>query len=296
MKFFVQLESKVAPVQVARPPKSIDSLDSFTRSNGATYTGGPNLFVGLKPAKNGTYSALAVKLNIVTPAIIVTPKLKIADMPLEISISVRPDEDETPLEEEETECEVVPEESTEEEDVIIRPFHSSLPIVSIPVPTPNVELEFRKFNFNFDFAQVNENKNEAWKLYCNDKLVWIKQHGSEQLQLAHEMGMKCDSKYVVERVLSDFPAFQIHEEYAFDEMDTPEVSFLLFLRNEAFTATQKAVFKKFNSRVCLGWNYDDNQHDIAEAEVIIKGFLGMCDLVCAFKDLLIHVEQSNSRM
>jgi len=278
MKFFVQLDGKTAPVQVARHPKSEDLLSSFVRSNGATFTGGPNLFVGLKADKKGSHSAIAIKLNIQTPPIVILPKPIVVIAPEPEVVSVVETEKN---EEEEPEGEVAP----------IVPVTPAAPVCE---ETP---LDFRKFSFDFNFDQVNSSsRNEAWVSYATDKLVWIRQFGSEQLKLAHEMGCKCDSKYVVERALRDFPAFGIHEEHAFEEMDCPDTSFLLFLRNHAFSAAQKASIKKFNGRVCLGWHYDNKEQDPADTEVIVQGFLGMCDLVCYFKDLLLHVEQSDPGM
>ena len=272
MKFFVQLDGKTAPVQVARHPKSEDLLSSFVRSNGATYTGSPNLFIGLKADKKGSHSAIAIKLNIQTPPVVILPKPIVVATP-------------EPVVE-------LAEEAEAKIEEVATPI--AAPVTIVTQCCEETALDFRKFSFDFNFDQVNSgSRNEAWVTYANDKLVWIRQFGSEQLKLAHEMGCKCDSKYVVERALRDFSAFGIYEEHAFEEMDCPDTSFLLFLRNHAFSAAQKAVIKKFNGRVCLGWHYDNKEQDPADTEVIIQGFLGMCDLVCSFKDLLLHVEQSD---
>ena len=278
MKFFAQIDDKIVQVQVARPPKNPDSLTNFKRTNGSTYTGTSDQFIGLKKgSKPGFYIAVSVKAEFST--------MIIADATIEVDEELALNDTE---------------DSSAEELAAEEPVVDNTPALSFTDTAEECcenEVDFRKFTFDFDFGRVNpENRNEAWVRYVNDKRVWITQFGSEHLKLANEMGCKCDNKYVVERVLRDFPAFHIYEEYPVHEMDTPDISFLLFLRNQAFTVKQKQVFQKFNSRVCLGWHFDDEVRNPAETEVIVQGFLGMCDLVCVFKDLLLHVEQPDQRM
>lgn len=278
MQFFATIDDKTVQVQVARPPKNPDLLSNFKKTNGSTYTGASELFIGLKKGnKPGFYIAVSVKT---APIPIVQVKEECSTFNQSI---VNDTEDSTEEVNESNELKIT--------NVV------ALAVTGSIQECCEYDIDFRKFDFDFDFARVNpENRNAAWLTYINDKNVWITQYGSEQLKLAHEMGCRCDNKYIVERVLRDFPAFHIYEEYPLKEMDTPDISFLLFLRNEAFNTKQKQTFKKFNSRICLGWNFDDTSNDPAETEVIIQGFLGMCDLMCVFKDLFLHVEQSNKSL
>jgi hypothetical protein len=136
--------------------------------------------------------------------------------------------------------------------------------------------------FEASFAEFT-NHNEGNSLYHKDKTIWVKMHGSENLQLAFEMRMKCDKGYIFERIAKEFPGFHVADDFGSHEVDTPDIGILRFLKSEAFTPVQRKVLASYHSRVCVALDEDGTAEN---PYIVIKNFLCHCDLFIRIKDLI----------
>jgi hypothetical protein len=111
-------------------------------------------------------------------------------------------------------------------------------------------------------------------LFEKQKTVWIRLYGSEHLKMAHDMQSKCDSLYIQERAMKEFPNWEIHELLVSYEIDSPDYGILTFLKN--FKKMHQSVLDAFHSKVSVDTTNDHPNEE--DPVVVISNYLGHCDL------------------
>ena len=111
-------------------------------------------------------------------------------------------------------------------------------------------------------------------LFEKQKTVWIRLHGSEHLKIAHDMQSKCDSLYIQERAMMEFPNWEVHDLIVSYEVDSPDYGVLTFLKN--FKKLHQSVLDAFHSKVSIETTDANPNED--DPIVVITNYLGHCDL------------------
>ena len=281
MKYLVNIDGRQFPVSLINPPKDLTKLDAFEQTeDGSALIGTPDLFVNLK--KEGSrYKAFSVKTS--TPKIEVDVEKIIADNkrksePEPVVVIEEPE----PIAEEEVE-------EPEEEEFVPQTIQISIPETTYKDLYPDHKTESLESVIERNsehakgmiFCPVFK-ESETYILYQKEKTIWIKRFGSEKLNLAHDMHMKCDKGYVIERASREFPTFEIDVEFECIEVDTPDVSILRFLKNEAFSQEQNKSISQYGSRIVIASNDEEEEDPF----VVIKNYLGLCDLITKVRTLV----------
>lgn len=316
MKFAVIVNGKKYPVSVMKEPKNTSALSGFDYE-GRTYKGLPDQFNGLRFDKTKkTYSATSIVategLRSVTTTVAVmeeeVPEPHVTtneeiveaietatDEPVEVEDCVQEFIAEEPSIEELDETPEV-EETAEEETTDLAEMKSQF-LSTIEEEAKRLAEESKKQVLRINGSGVNGkrvNFAPRWSELFPDmpsfgagsfeqkKHVWIKQHGSERLQMAHSMDMKCDSLYIQERCAFEFSKWQVHELLVYYEVDSPDFGILTFMKN--LKHIFRELLQPYRSKMLLVTTEANPDED--NPVVVITDYLGHCDLSIPLVDLV----------
>jgi hypothetical protein len=103
--------------------------------------------------------------------------------------------------------------------------------------------------------------------YQFEKIAWIKNYGSEHLQLASSLGYECDDIYISEKAIIEFPEFSLDKEFlAHGKIDSPSLEALVF--------AQELCNQGRNAEVTFIVTDDTDEREA----LVIRDYLGIGDL------------------
>ena len=299
MRFAVLINGKKYPVTVMREPNNTTALSNFDYE-GRTYKGLPTQFSGLRfDEKKKSYTATSVLATepgpVKTASVAILEEEPIPEIhePTTAEI-VEAIEDEIPepksisdLDKEvfeeipESESEEQESEKTEIEErkheflELLQRQSDDLRVAANQEVMKITGCNSKKANFRARWPYIFPEAEEYGQgLFERHKTIWIKQHGSEHLQMAFNMRCKCDSLYVQERAKFEFPEWSIHENLVYYEIDSVDFGTLTFLKN--FKKIYYDIINSYRSKLLAATT--DDAYDEDNLTVVIADYLGHADL------------------
>jgi hypothetical protein len=308
MKFAVSINGKKYPVTVMREPNNTSALSNF-KYEGKTYRGLPEQFNGLRFDKaKEKYVATSIVVTEQIKPVYDTVQAEVEDEPV---IEAHETTTEEIVEAIETETEEEPEpELTEEETDPFEPVEQEQEQSKEEEQDLEEDKELKERKLEFLEAVLQESKaleektrktlgkingangfkrqnfQPRWDslfpsapsfgegTFEKHKQIWIKAHGSEHLQMTHQMQMKCDSLYIHERASKEFEGWTIDSLLVYYEIDSPDFGVLTFIKN--YKQLVRDVLHQYHSKILLATT--EQNPDEENPLVVIADYLGHADL------------------
>jgi len=317
MRFAVLINGKKYPVTVMREPNNSSALSNF-KYEGKTYRGVPEQFNSLRFDKvKEKYVAVSIVVTEQVVPVYENVKAEVEDESvLEIQITTPEDIAKAIAED------IDAEPTTKELEEDIEEPEDNIDYLEVDdeagVETDEEKNELQERKLEFLQALQNESRlleestrnslekiNRAkgfkrqsfsprWEvlfpsqpsfgegMFARYKSSWIRAHGSEHLQMTHQMQIKCDSLYIQERASKEFDGWCIDCLLVYYEVDSPDFGVLTFLKN--FRELYRDIINQYHSKILLATT--EEMPDEENPVVVISDYLGHCDLSIPLVDLV----------